>query len=131
MWGLYHKRGSHTSAYQRDILATNKFVPALPTQYETWWTFQIFFIFFFFCSGRGRGSPRRQEGAIGLILKIPGGGGGFPRGGGAEGPGGCLRRIGEFWGEGAAKDFFSGSKGPPSVVSHFLHRFFSGPKKTA
>ena len=32
-----------------------------------------------------------------FLLKIPGEGGGF-RGEGAEGPGGCLQRIGEFGG---------------------------------
>ena len=33
-------------------------------------------IFYFVCSGRGRGSPRRREGGggIGFLLKIPGGG---------------------------------------------------------
>ena len=53
--------------------------------------------YFFFVRGRGRGSPRRQEGGIGFF--IPGGGGGVPRGGRAEGPGGCLRRFGGGGGE--------------------------------
>ena len=52
-----------------------------------------------FCAREGgRGSPRRQEaGGISLLLKVPGGGG-FTRTGEAEGPGGCLRRIGNFGG---------------------------------
>ena len=41
------------------------------------------------------------------------GGGLFSRTGGAEGPGECLRQIGEFWGGGGAKYFFSGPKCPP------------------
>ena len=48
-----------------------------------------------------------------FLLKIPGGGGGRP--GGAEGPGGCLRRIGEFLGGGGGKYFFSGPKCPPRI----------------
>ena len=68
--------------------------------------------FYFSAWGRGRGSPRRREGVggIGFLLKIPGGG--VSSTGGAEGPGGCLRRIGEFLG-GGAKYFFSGPKCPP------------------
>ena len=43
------------------------------------WTFRIFLIFS--ARGRGRGSPRCQEGAgVGFSLKIPGGGGSRPRG---------------------------------------------------
>ena len=62
---------------------------------------------FFFCSGEGKGSPRRREGGGGEFLwKIPGGGGGG--GGGGEGPGGCLRGI---WGWGA-KYLFSGAEIP-------------------
>ena len=61
---------------------------------------------FYFFSARGgeRGSPRRQEGGVDFLLKIPGGG--SPGGRGAEGPGGCLRRIGDFGGGGEAKYFF-------------------------
>ena len=57
-------------------------------------------IFYFFCSGGGgRGSARRRAGGgIDVLSKIPGGGGGVLQDGGAEGPGGCLRRIGEKWG---------------------------------
>ena len=47
------------------------------------------------------------------LLKIPGGG--SPGGRGAEGPGGCLRRIGDFLGGGAAKYFLSMPKCPPRV----------------
>ena len=75
------------------------------------------FEYFFFFSARGgeegvRG--RGEAGGVGFSLKIPRGGGvASPGGGGAEGAGGCLRRIGDFWG-GGAKYFFSGPKGPPS-----------------
>ena len=48
---------------------------------------------FFFCSGRGRG--RREE--RGGLVFLPSPGGGFQE---SEGPGGCLRRIGEFLGGG-------------------------------
>ena len=41
-------------------------------------------------------------------MKIPRGGG-FSRRGGAEGPGGCLRRIGDFLG-GRTKFFFVGAE---------------------
>ena len=56
---------------------------------------------FFSSPGGGRGSARRRGarkgGAIGFLLKISGVGGEvFP----GEGPGGCLRRIGEFFGGG-------------------------------
>ena len=53
---------------------------------------------------------------IHFLLKIPGGGG---RGvsGGAEGPGGCLRRIGEFGG-GAKFIFLGGPKRPPRMLLH-------------
>ena len=54
--------------------------------------FDIFYLFF--CSGRGRGSPRRGEDDF--LLEIPGGGGGVSwvgGGGGGEGPGGCLHGI--------------------------------------
>ena len=47
------------------------------------------------------------------VLKIPGGGV-FLGGGGAEGPGGCLRRIGEFFG--GAKFLFLGPKRLPRRV---------------
>ena len=60
----------------------------------SWWTFQIFFIFF--CLGRGKGESEAAAGGgdFRFLLKIPGGG--FPGARGEEGPGGCLRRIGEF-----------------------------------
>ena len=64
--------------------------------------------YFFFCSGRG--SPRRQErvGGVGLLFKIPGGGGVSRGGGGFQE--GCLERIGEFGGnlEGGLNIFFGG-----------------------
>ena len=54
-------------------------------------------IFYFFCSGKGRESPRRQEGVGGVdfLLKIPEGGcfqGGGPRG--REGLCGKLENLG-------------------------------------
>ena len=53
--------------------------------------------FFFSARGGGRGSPRPPgRGGVDFLLKIPGGGG-SPKEGGAEGPGGCLRRIGNFF----------------------------------
>ena len=58
--------------------------------------------FFFFCSGRGKG-PRRQEGGDRFFIEIPRGGGGFEEG---EGPGRCLRRIGDFFWRGGANIFF-------------------------
>ena len=65
-------------------------------------------IFYFFSArGGGRGSPRPPGGGgVDFLLKIPEGGG-SPGGEGAEGPGGCLRRIGDFGG-GGAKYFFRG-----------------------
>ena len=78
-------------------------IPA-PIKIRSWGTFQIFL--FFFCSGRGRGeSEAPGGGGVDFSLKIPGGG--SPGGRGAEGPGGCLRRIGDF-GEGGATYFFFG-----------------------
>ena len=57
-------------------------------------------IFYFLCSGRGKGEFEALGGEGGrFLLKIAGGGG--SRGGRwAEGAGGCLRRIGEFGGGG-------------------------------
>ena len=56
-------------------------------------------IFIFFCSGKeGESEAPGGGGRIGFLLKIPRGGGGcFLEG---EGPGGCLWRIGEFFGGG-------------------------------
>ena len=65
-----------------------------PTQRMSWWTFRIFFVFS--ARKRGRGSPRRREGG-GLIIENPersGLPGGWARGRGGEGSGGCLRGIG-------------------------------------
>ena len=90
----------------------------------TWWTFRIFFIFF---SRRGRVKGESEA---------PGGGrvrfflffenprrGGVPGGGGAKGPGGCLRRIGEFGG----KIFFWGPKRPPRQISRDMRSIAAGP----
>ena len=74
--------------------------------------------FLFFLLGRGKGefeAPGGGGGGVRFLLKIPGGGGGGVQEG--EGPGGCLRRIGDiFWGGGrGAKYFFVGPKCPPSI----------------
>ena len=62
----------------------------------------LFFIFIlFFCSGRGKGESEAP------------GGGGVSRTGGAKGPGGFLRRIGDLGGGGGLNIFFSGPKCPP------------------
>ena len=65
-------------------------------------------IFYSLARGGGRGSQRRREGGGRfLLLRIPGGG--AFQGGGAKGPGVCLRRIGEFGG-GGAKYIFCGAE---------------------
>ena len=66
-------------------------------------------IFNFFVSARGggRGSLRRSGGGeVDFLLKIPERG--SPGGRGAERPGGCLRRIGEFGEGGGLNIFFRG-----------------------
>ena len=66
-----------------------------------------FDIFYFFCSGRGKGESEAPGGGeVRFLLKIPGGL--SPEGRGAEGPGGCLRRIGDLGGGGGVNFFFSG-----------------------
>ena len=68
--------------------------------------------YFFFCSGRGKGESRRWR-AVGDRFFIEKPRRGALRTGGAEGPGGCLQRIGEL-GEGGLNIFFSEPKCPPS-----------------
>ena len=64
------------------------------------WTFRIFF--FFAGRGRGRGESEAPGGAgVGFFIRK---GVGFLQKG--EGPGGCPRRIGEFWGLGGKRIFF-------------------------
>ena len=69
-------------------------------------------IFNFFLLGEGGGGEGESEAPGGegvcFLLKCQEGGG-SPGGGGAEGPGGCLRRIGEL-GWGGAKFFFCGAE---------------------
>ena len=84
-------------------------------------------IFIFFCSGSGKGAPGR---GCRFSIENPTRGEGFSRTAGAEGPGGCLRRNGDFfcfyfvfffsraqfffWGGGGGGSFFcSGPKCPP------------------
>ena len=69
------------------------------------------FKFVLLVEGGVRGA--RKGGGFGFLLKIPGRGGSPRRGGGgAEGPGGCLRGM---WG-GRAKYFYSLPNFPPSNV---------------
>ena len=86
----------------------------LGVQWEVFFLVDVSDIFYFFCSGRGRGSPRRREGGVGFYGKSQEGG--VSGGGGPEGPEGCLRRIGDFFLGGGPKYFFSGPKRPPSLV---------------
>ena len=73
-------------------------------------------IFYFFLLGEGEwGSPRRWEGGGSVFIENTRRGG-VSRTGRAEGPGGCLRRIGELGG-GGAQYFFSGPKYPPRNIS--------------
>ena len=70
-------------------------------------------IFYFFPSAR------RREGGGSIFIENPRRGGGSPGRGGTEGPGGCLRRIGGFWG-GGLNIFFRGRiLHPPGVVALF------------
>ena len=77
----------------------------MPGNQITWWTLRIFFIFS--ARGEGRESPRRREGEGVVFFENPRRGG-SPAWGGAEGPGGCLQRIGEFGGGGL--NFFFGAE---------------------
>ena len=89
----------------------------------TWWTFRIFF---FSARGGGRGSSRRQEGGgVGFLLKIPRGGGGFQEG---EGPGGYLRRIGDFGGGGGLIFFsqkYASHPRPPHTRQKYEQTFWT------
>ena len=71
---------------------------------DSWRTFQIFFFFFLLGEGEGGVRGHREKGCW-YLIKSPRGGGGSP-GGEVEGPGGCLRRIGDLGG--GAKYFFGG-----------------------
>ena len=82
------------------------------------WLVDVSEIFYFFCSGRGRGSPERQGGrGVGFFVLIIPGEGGLPGGGGRERGGreGVCRELGN-WGGGGAKFCFWGPKCPPSYV---------------
>ena len=69
-------------------------------------------IFYFCCSGRGKGIPRPPgRGGIRFFIENPRrAGGGLQEGEGPRGPGVCLRRMGILGAGGGAKYFFSGSK---------------------
>ena len=73
-----------------------------------------FDIFYFFLLGEGEGGVRgARRGAGSVFIENPTRGwGGFQE---EEGPGGCLRRIGDFFWGGGAKYFFSGPKRPPRL----------------
>ena len=86
--------------------------------FDTWWTFRIFFLFFS-ARGSGKGSPRRRDGGGGAIFywKSQEGGGGVSRPGGARGRWGWEVLAGN-WGGGGGKIFFvSGPKFPPRTPS--------------
>ena len=78
----------------------------------TFWV-DVLDIFYFFCSGRGKGESEASGGG-GFDFYWRSQEGGSPRGGGGEGPGGCLRRIGEFGGGGAK--YFLGGRNVHQVV---------------
>ena len=69
-------------------------------------------IFYFFCSGEGKGEAPGGGGGGEFLLKIPGKGRGFPGGWGRGGQGAGWVFAG-IWG-GGAKYLFSGPKFPPS-----------------
>ena len=74
------------------------------------------FFFFLLGGGRGRGVRGARKGWR-VVFNWKSQEGGVPQergGGGAEGPGGCLREF--LGGGGGAKYFFSGLKFPPRVV---------------
>ena len=61
-----------------------------------------------------------------FLLKVPGGG--SPGGRRAEGPGGCLRRTGEFFFGGGVNIYFRGPKCPPRTDPvQFKDAFKQGP----
>ena len=74
-------------------------------------------IFYFFCSGEGKGESEALGGAVGFSLKVPGRGGGVWRGGGHPGMGVCLRGIWEFGG-GGQFFFFFGAEIPTKGKGH-------------
>ena len=63
----------------------------------------IYFIFFFW-SGRGNGESKVR--GVGSVFKLKVPRGGVSMTGGAEGPGGCLQHIGEFFLGGGGQIFF-------------------------
>ena len=79
-----------------------------------------------------RGSEALEGGGIGFLLKMPEGGGGlFEEGGGTEGLGVRLRRIGEFGGEGwESLALLQGSFGPfgPKVANR-VRKWVPGPSR--
>ena len=68
---------------------------SLARRWKSWWTFQIFFIFFLLGEGEGGVWGARRGGGGGLVFYWKSQGGGFEEG---EGPGARLRRIGDFSG---------------------------------
>ena len=78
-----------------------------------------FDIFFFSRSGRGKGESEARGGGVGdwFFIESPRGGG-FEEG---EGPGACLRRIGDFqgWGGGGLNIFFRGRNVHQGILKDF------------
>ena len=76
-----------------------------------------FYGYGFFLQKERRNSRRPGKGAsVFFIENSRGGGGGSARGRGPEGPGGCLRRIGEFGG-GGGQIFFLGVETSTKMIS--------------
>ena len=75
-------------------------------------------IFYFFCSGEGKGvrGHRNGVGGIGFLLKMPGAGVSQERGGGPKGREGV---CGEFGGGGGAKYFFFWGRNAHQVFFFF------------
>ena len=63
-------------------------------------------IFYFFLFGEGEGGSEAPSGGGSVFYFKSQEGGGFPGRGGAEGPGGCLRQIGAFFGGGGGLNIF-------------------------
>ena len=80
-----------------------------------------YFLIFFLLGGREGGvQGTRKEGGSIFIEKCQEGGFSQEKGGGGEGPEGCLRGI---WGGGGGGEyFFSGPKFPPSHFGPFWSR---------
>ena len=81
--------------------------------------------------GGVRGVGRWEGGGGSIFIESPRRGGVFRGGGGAEGPGGCLRRIGEFFWGGGGLNIFSepNLKRTPHKRFSKMNSLHSGAKK--